>query len=95
MYQFDELIHAVTSGLSITRWNTFPRTREITTLDHSAFVAHVSIILALSSEEKYDIGLILRKVLFSAFFTFKYSDVNSDVKYRLRRKFPELIEELE
>lgn len=95
MYQFQKLIHAVTSGLSIMRWNTFPRTREITTLDHLAFVAHVSIILALSSKEEYDLGIILRKILFSWFFTFKYSDVSSDVKYRLRRKSPELIRQLD
>lgn len=95
MYQFSPLIESVLSGLSITRWNTFPRVREITSLDHLAFIAHTSILLALLSWEKYDIGLILRKVLFSGFFTFTYSDVSSDVKHRLRVKNPELIDALE
>lgn len=95
MYQFSPLIESVLSGLSITRWNTFPRVREITALDHLAFVAHVSVMIALLSGKKYDIGKILRKVLFSGFFTFTYSDVSSDVKHRLRERHLLLIEQLE
>lgn len=49
MYNFSLLIESVLSGLSITRWNTFPRVREISSLDHLAFVAHTSVMLALLS----------------------------------------------
>lgn len=95
MYNFPPLIESVLSGLSITRWNTFPRVQEITSLDHLAFVAHISVMIALRSGDKYNIGTILWKVLFSGFFTFTYSDVSSDVKHRLRTKNPELIAALE
>jgi putative hydrolases of HD superfamily len=43
----------------------------------------------------YDISLLLRKILFSGFFTFIYSDISSDVKERLRHSSPEIYTELE
>ncbi len=89
----------ILSGLSIYRWNTFPRLREINTLDHLAFVAHISILLAdldeEKSETKYDRGMILKKILFSGFFTYIYSDISSDVKRRLKKRDFSLYEALE
>ena len=45
------LIDLIFRGLSIYRWNTFPRLREISALDHLAFVAHISLLLAFLREE--------------------------------------------
>jgi len=93
------LIDHVLSGLSIYRWNTFPRLRELTSLDHLTFVAHISLLIALLRAEKegvqYDISLLIRKILFSWFFTFVYSDISSDVKERLKNMSPEIYDELE
>lgn len=46
------LIDHVLSGLSIYRWNTFPRLREITSLDHLIFVAHIAVLIASMRQEK-------------------------------------------
>ena len=92
-------IESFLSGLSIFRWNTFPRLREITALDHLIFVAHIAILIASVREERegyrYNISLLLRKILFSGFFTFVYSDISSDVKERLRNTDPAIFEALE
>lgn len=45
------LISHILSGLSITRWNTFPRLREITSLDHLTFVGHIAVLIALARRE--------------------------------------------
>jgi putative hydrolases of HD superfamily len=104
MSKFDEntispLIDLLLSGLSIYRWNNFPRVRNITALDHLGFIAHIALLLAHILEEegkeKYDISLLLKKILFSGFFTFFYSDISADVKDRLREKSKEKYEELE
>lgn len=89
------LIDRVLSGLNIIRWNTFPRVREVTALDHLVFVAHVSILFALETQGRYDLWKILRKILFGGFFTFYYSDMSSEMKYRIREKDPKMIESLE
>lgn len=93
------LIESILSGLSIFRWNTFPRLRDISSLDHLTFVAHIAVLLASVQEEKngiqYDIPLLIRKILFSGFFTFIYSDISSDVKDRLRNSDPRLYGSLE
>ncbi len=93
------LIDLILSWLSIFRWNTFPRLRSITALDHLGFVAHIAIILAHARAEKegeiYDIGLLLKKILFSGFFTFFYSDISAEVKDRIREKNPHIYRELE
>ena len=93
------LLSHVFRGLSIYRWNTFPRLREISSLDHLAFVAHVAVTLASIIEEKewkkYNTGLLLRKILWSGFFTFQYSDISSELKYRLKKHSPHLYTLLE
>lgn len=93
------LIDHILSWLSILRWNTFPRLRELSALDHLTFVAHISILIASVREEKewvqYNVSLLLRKILFSGFFTFIYSDISSDVKERLRTRNPEIYQALE
>ncbi len=45
-------IPLILSGLSIHRWNTFPRLRTITALDHLTFVAHIGLLLIDILEEK-------------------------------------------
>lgn len=40
------LIDNIILGLSVTRWNTFPRLQIYTSLDHIAFVCHVALTLA-------------------------------------------------
>ena len=46
------IIPLILSGLSITRWNTFPRIQTYTTLDHLAFTIHIALTLAHLIGEK-------------------------------------------
>lgn len=48
----EPIIDLILSDLSITRWNTFPRLREINTLDHLGFVAHIAVLVADLEREK-------------------------------------------
>lgn len=92
------LINPILRGLSIYRWNTFPRAREITILDHLTFVAHISMIISYELEHGGDLidrKKLLLKILYSGFFTFEYSDINSEVKYRLSESHPHLYQLLE
>ena len=93
------LIDKILSWLSIFRWNTFPRLRDISSLDHLTFVAHIALLLAFAREEEewihYDTSLLIRKILYSGFFNFIYSDISSDVKERLKWKNPTIYEALE
>ncbi len=99
MFPENPLIPLFLRGLSIQRWNTFPRLQNITTLDHLGFVAHIGILLIDMLEEKewkkYNRWLFLKKVLFSWLFTFIYSDINSEVKERIQEKNPSIYSLLE
>lgn len=92
------IIALILSGLSITRWNTFPRIQTYTTLDHLAFATHIALTLASLLEEQgdpsYKKGTIIREILCSGFFAYHYSDISSEVKYRLSLKSSEIREAL-
>lgn len=76
--------------ISIYRWNNFPRVENITTNDNFAFVLHTVLLLTYIIEEKewkkIDIWYIFKKFLFESFDTYVLSDINSDVKFRIKRK---------
>lgn len=86
-------------GLSVYRWNNFPRLEQVSSTDHIAFSLHIAILLASIIEEekgiKYDRDYIFRKVLFSSFSTFVHSDISSEVKDQIKEKNPEIYAELE
>ncbi|NDK19516.1 HD domain-containing protein [Candidatus Gracilibacteria bacterium] len=86
-------------GLSVYRWNNFPRTEQVSANDHIAFSLHIAILLASIIEEEkgieYDRDYIFRKMLFSAFSTFVHSDISSEVKDQIKEKNPAIYAELE
>ncbi|MDD2892135.1 MAG: HD domain-containing protein [Candidatus Gracilibacteria bacterium] len=86
-------------GLSVYRWNNFPRLEQVSANDHIAFSLHIAILLASIIEEekgvRYDRDYIFRKVFFSSFSTFVHSDMSSEVKDQIKQKNPEIYAELE
>ncbi|EKD29628.1 MAG: hypothetical protein ACD_78C00332G0003 [uncultured bacterium (gcode 4)] len=86
-------------GLSVYRWNNFPRIEQVSATDHIAFSLHISILLASIIEEEkgivFDRDYIFRKVLFSSFSTFVHSDISSEVKDQVKKKNPTIYTELE
>lgn len=85
-------------GLSIYRWNNFPRIEQVSTTDNLAFTLHTIILLAAVLEEKegikVDMWYIFRKIIFSSFVTLTHSDINSEVKEHLKSR-PEIRNKLE
>ncbi|MDD5197478.1 MAG: HD domain-containing protein [Candidatus Gracilibacteria bacterium] len=86
-------------GLSVYRWNNFPRIEQVSATDHIAFSLHISILLTFIIEEEkgiiFDRDYIFRKVLFSSFSTFVHSDISSEVKDQVKKKDPKMYNELE
>lgn len=92
-------INLIFRGNSILRWNNFPRIEEVTITDNIAFVLHIIILLSNVLKEKEWIKInelyIFKKLIFDSFLVFILSDINSDVKSRIKAKNPEIYEELD
>jgi putative hydrolase of HD superfamily len=95
---FSPLLNFVLRGLTVTRWSNFPRIERPNSLDHITFSLHVAYLLAdlveEATEARYDRIDIFKRALFSLLFTSAYSDINSDVKSRLKREHSEIYAEL-
>lgn len=96
--QYEPCIDLLFRGLSIYRWNNFPRIESVTVLDHSAFSLHISMILCSLVEEHsgklYNRHYLMRKFLFGIFFTTTHSDINHDVKEFMKRTNPTVFQTL-
>lgn len=83
-------INLVYSWLSIYRWNNFPRIENISESDNIAFVLHTALLVSEVLKEKewieIDINYIFKKILFSSFTKFVISDIDYDVKRRIKKK---------
>ena len=69
--------------LSIKRWSNFPRIEDITPLDNTWYVIHISLFLAYLEEKngkKVDKNYIIKKVLFDLFKALVLSDINSGTR---------------
>lgn len=83
------LIHLMFKGISIIRWNNYPRIQDFVEAEHISLKLNISYIIAnLMKEnwEKVDILYIYRHLFWSSFFTFVYSDINHDLKKTLKEK---------
>lgn len=66
--------------VSIKRWNNFPRIEDITPLDNTWFVIHISLFLAEIEEKnwkKIDKEYLIKKIIFDLFKALILSDINS------------------
>lgn len=97
--RYEPLVDLVFRSLSIYRWNNFPRIEEVTTLDHTGFSLHISLLLASLLEERdreirIDRDYIVRSMLFRLFFTASHSDINHETKRAIQEKNPTLYKKL-
>ena len=87
-----------TRGLSISRWNNFPRAVEINHLDNVWFVLHVALFLAYieseNSGQKLDEFYIMKKVVFHSFRDLILSDINSGTKEYIKKIDPDIFEKI-
>lgn len=85
-------------GLSIKRWNNFPRVEDITPLDNSGFVIHVALFMAHLEEEngeKIDKEYIIKKIIFDLFKSLVLSDINSWTRDYLLKIDKKIMQKLE
>ena len=86
-----------TRGLSISRWNNFPRAVEITHLDNVGFVLHVALFLAYLEKEngeEVDMLYLMKKIIFTSFRDLVLSDINSGTKEYIRKLDPDIFGKL-
>ena len=84
--------------LSIKRWNNFPRIEDITPLDNTWFVIHISLFLAEIEEKnwkKIDKEYIIKKILFDLFKALILSDINSWTRDYIIKEDEVIMQELE
>lgn len=70
----------LTRGLSINRWNNFPRIENVSLLDNLWNSIHIWLFLAYLEEKnwnKVDKEFLLKRFIFSSFKTLVLSDINS------------------
>ncbi len=82
----------------ILRWNNFPRVEDVTEVDNLWMVLHTSLILSFVLESKWygtiDRNYIFKRIFLWSFVTFVLSDINSDVKNRIKQKDFHIYKEL-
>ncbi len=70
----------LTRGLSMKRWNNFPRIEDVSHLDNVWFVMHVALFLAYLEEKqghKIDREFLLKRIIFNSFSSLILSDISS------------------
>lgn len=85
-------------GLSIIRWNNFPRVVDIKHMDNVGFTLHVALYLAYLEEytygKKVDKLYLIKKILFTSFADLLLSDINSGTKSYIKKLDTEIFQEL-
>lgn len=70
----------LTRGLTMKRWNNFPRIEDVSHLDNVWFVIHVALFLAYLEEKewnKVDRAFLIKRIIFNSFSWLILSDINS------------------
>lgn len=93
------LISLYLRGLSVYRWNTFPRIEQVTVTDSTAYTIHVALLMAELSEaaggKSLDRLYIILRLLFGVFFVSVHSDISAELKETIREKRPDIARALE
>lgn len=82
------LKHMLTRGLSMKRWNNYPRIEDVSLLDNVWYTIHIALFLAHLEEKngtKIDREFLMKRIIFNSFKSLIISDINSGTKdYILR-----------
>ena len=85
-------------GLTMKRWNNFPRIEEVSHLDNLGFVMHVALFLTYLEEKnwkKVDKLFIIKRLIFSSFNRLVLADINSGTREYILSLDKEIFKELE
>ena len=88
----------LTRGLSIIRWNNFPRVVDIKQMDNVGATLHTALFIAYLEEQetgkKVDTLYLMKKILFTSFADLILSDINSGTKWYIKKIDSKIFDEL-
>ncbi len=70
----------LTRGLSMKRWNNFPRIEDVSHMDNVGYVLHIALFLAYLEEKNWksiDKEFLIKRIIFNSFLSLLISDINS------------------
>lgn len=85
-------------GLTMKRWNNFPRIEEVSHLDNLGFVIHVALFLSYIEEQKWkkvDKLFLIKRLIFSSFNRLVLADINSGTREYILSLDKEIFKKLE
>lgn len=89
----------LTRGISIKRWNNFPRVEYISLLDNVGFVIHIALFLAQKEEkeswEELDSVFLIKYIIFQSFIPLVLSDINAGTKDYIKKIDPTIFSKVE
>lgn len=102
-YQFFTMIWTIlklmlTSGISMKRWNNFPRIEDISHLDNVWFTLHIAMFLSYLEEKndnKVDKEFIIKKIIFNSIKILVLSDINSGTRNYIEKVDKDIFSQLE
>lgn len=88
----------LTRGLSIIRWNNFPRVVDIKQMDNVGATLHTALFLAYEEEKisgkEIDTLYLMKKIIFVSLADLILSDINSGTKWYIKKLSPRIFDEL-
>lgn len=88
----------LTRGLSINRWNNFPRIENVSLLDNLWNTLHIALFLAYLEEKNWQIvdkEFLIKRIIFSSFKTLILSDINSWTREAILKVDKDIFSKLE
>lgn len=88
----------LTRGLSMKRWNNYPRIEDMSLLDNVGYTMHIAQFLAYLEEQngyKINREFLMKRIMFSSLKSLVLSDINSGTKTYILKNNPEIFSQLE
>lgn len=88
----------LTRGLSMKRWNNFPRIEDVSHMDNVWYVIHIALFLAYLEEKdwkKIDREFLIKRIIFNSFLSLLTSDINSWTREYIKNIDPSIFERIE
>lgn len=84
----------LTRGLSMIRWNNFPRVIDIKQMDNVGMTLHTALFLSYHEESEIDTLYLMKKIIFTSFADLILSDINSGTKNYIKKLDKKIFDEL-
>ncbi|MDD2907773.1 MAG: HD domain-containing protein [Candidatus Gracilibacteria bacterium] len=88
----------LTRGVTMKRWNNFPRIEDVSHLDNVGYVIHIALFLAYLEEKngkKVDREFLIKRIIFNSFSYLLISDINSGTREYIRQIDSEIFSKIE